>query len=166
MEGLPWRDETSGVTPEGEGVQSGDGRGQGIDENSPSTWYTEGPKTEREAIMASRPGQAEQLRPQWDGTASNSGRDKAYQQVSKHSHSTSAGGARPERCASHKYGTLVLEELAGDTASMGDLGSRDNPKETMETVDTVETVETVEMEIGEPYRQCGPPARGQLEEEC
>ena len=65
-----------------------------------------------------------------------SGRDEyGKQQVITHRHSV---GARPKRSVRCNYGTLVSDELTGDTDAAGHLRIRDNPEET----------ETAEMEIG------------------
>ena len=46
VEGLPRRDKTSGVTPEGDGVTGRDRKGRGVDKNSPATQAAVGARTE------------------------------------------------------------------------------------------------------------------------
>ena len=137
VEGLPWGDETSGVTPKGDRLTGGDGRGG--DENSLATRDNEGAETNRGASMESRPGLAAQPRPQRDRTVSTSrGVNEEDQEVITQRHYARDAGSRTKRSASCKYEYLDLEELTRDPADTGPLGSRDDPTE----------METKEMEAG------------------
>ena len=70
VEGLPQGDETSGVTPEDNGVQVGDGPGQGGDENSPAIQAAAGARLgQGKNTKRGRPGPEAQPRYQGYGTA-------------------------------------------------------------------------------------------------
>ena len=107
VEEFPRGDETSGVTPKGDGVPEEDGQGRGGERTFPATRETEvsrGSSSDEE--MMSGPGPAAPPTPQ-QGKAAGRG-----SKVRPHMH---PDGARPERAS--KYGLLAPSEPAGNPAA-------------------------------------------------
>ena len=160
VEELPWGDETSRVTPEGDGVAGADVKGQGGERNSPATRDTkarEDSSTSKE--MASRPGPAASQRPHSPQQCMAKG---GGSKVSMYRNSDSAHSARREHVAlvRHEYSLLAPEELVGypDAAEPRDCG--DSPKATIGTgVPDKRATET-----GNQNGQCALLTCGQLED--
>ena len=124
---LPLWDKTPGVTTTGKGIPREDGRGQGGDENPPTTRAT-GAQGNSDGEDESMGGlrMAAPLRPQ-RGTAADNG---SAGNPTRYTAGTDS--ARPEHGAlvRRKYGLLAPMGTEVDTADVGDPGSEDGHKAT------------------------------------
>ena len=129
VEELPWGDETSGVTPEGDRVPGEDRQGQGGDGTPPTTRETKASRdSSGDKEMTSGAGPAAPAAPPRSRRGMAAGRESA---VRPHMHPDGANSARSERVS--QYGLLALVEPAGDPAATEIQKLRDGHESTMGT---------------------------------